>query len=142
MKRCAVCILLVAAAALAGCGSPTVPVTGTITYKSQPVADANIVFTPTSGGAGATTGKIATGRTDALGKFALTTEKPGDGALPGEYTVSITPGLPPPDEENYDYSEEPPPPFPMRYTSSTSSDLRATVKAGSNDFPFELKDEG
>jgi hypothetical protein len=121
--------------AFAGCGPGTAPVNGTITYKGQPVADAIVIFTPSSGG---TNAKIARGMTDAQGKFTLGTDEPGDGAVPGEYTVSLTPNLPEPAEG--DYSAAPPPPFPARYTNATGSDLKAKVKAGSNDFPLELKD--
>jgi hypothetical protein len=62
-----------------------VPVTGTVTLDGQPVAGANVSFSPTSGG-----GKAAVGTTDASGKFTLTTMKSGDGAVPGAYLVTIT----------------------------------------------------
>jgi hypothetical protein len=122
------------AAVVTGCGGAgTVPAGGTITYKGQPVANAKVVFTPEAGGV------IATGQTDAQGKFSLGVEKPGDGAAPGDYRVSLTP-IEAPRAEG-DYSASPPPPFPVEYTNSSGSSLKATVKAGDkNDFALELKD--
>jgi hypothetical protein len=133
MKACVFAALGVIGLAVVGCGSGTIPAGGTITYKGQPVADANVTFTPDGGG------KMASGRTDAQGKFTLGTDKPGDGAMPGDYRVSVTPNLPTPAEG--DYSPSPPPPFPQKYVDPSVTDLKATVKSGANNqFPFELKD--
>lgn len=131
---CAFVLSLIAAVFTIGCGGPgTVPAGGTITYKGQPVADANIMFTPVGGG------EIATGQTDAQGKFSLGVVKPGDGAVPGEYRVSLTPKEA--ERAEGDYSASPPPPFPVQYTTDAGSPLKATVKRGEkNDFPLELKD--
>ncbi len=49
MKRASV--FLTAATLLAmGCGGPKATITGTVTYKNQPIHEGNIVFTPESGG--------------------------------------------------------------------------------------------
>jgi len=134
MKYCGAFVWSLIAAVFTGCGGAgTVPAGGTVTYKGQPVADANVMFTPEGGG------EIATGRTDAQGKFSLGVAKPGDGAVPGEYRVSLTPKEAPRAEG--DYSASAPPPFPVQYTNATGSTLKATVKRGEkNDFPLELKD--
>lgn len=138
MKCCsllAACAIVVTAIGCGGAG--TLPAGGTITYKGQPVKDSNVLFTPTRDAGNK--GKVATGKTDDQGKFTLGTVRPGDGALPGDYTVAVTPNLPPPKEG--DYSASPPPPFPEKYSTATSTDLKATVKAGDpNQFPLELKD--
>jgi len=125
---------LIATVFTTGCGGAgTVPAGGTVTYKGQPVAEANVMFTPEGGG------EIATGQTDVQGKFRVGTVKPGDGAVPGEYRVSLTPKAAARAEG--DYSASPPPPFPVQYTNATGSSLKATVKRGEkNDFPLELKD--
>lgn len=118
-----------------GCGGPSMyPVSGSIKYKGEPVADARVLFTPTGSG----DAKPASGVTDAQGNFSLTTDKPGDGAMAGDYTVSVTKTA---ESKEGDYSAPPPPPFPEKYTNPTGSDLKASVKAdGTNNFPLELTD--
>jgi hypothetical protein len=136
MKFCRALFTLLVLCAI-GCGTSKVPVSGTVTYKGQPVADSNVIFTGAGGGEAA--GKTATGRTDAQGNFTLGTDAPADGAVPGDYVVSVVPNMPEPKEG--DYSAAPPPPFPARYMNATGSDLKATVKSGAdNKFPLELKD--
>ena len=133
MKFCLILLCcLVVSFAVPGCGPKTVPVTGTISYRNQPVADATVLFTPQG------PGRSATGVTDAQGKFSLGTESPGDGAIPGEYAVSVTPKQTPPAEGDYSIGSDPP--FPLRYSDPTATDLKATVKDEKNDFPLELKD--
>lgn len=74
--------------AVVGCGggglNPT-PVSGTINYRGKPVADAQVTFHWT-GGEG---GRSASGKTDAQGKFQLTTNSTNDGAVPGDYAVTV-----------------------------------------------------
>ncbi len=72
---------------LTGCGDPgigAIPVSGTVTVDGTPMEGVMVVFNPVEGT------RAASGRTDAEGKFSLTTEINGDGALPGEYKISIT----------------------------------------------------
>jgi hypothetical protein len=60
------------------------PVSGKITYKGQPVAKGRITLTPTAASGHGAVGEIENGT------FAsVTTLNPGDGALPGDYKVSI-----------------------------------------------------
>ena len=78
---------LAAMLAIAGCGPgrpATVPVTGTVTLDGQPVAGASVMFSP------AQSGHPASGRTDQSGNFTVRTFEPGDGALPGRHTVTVT----------------------------------------------------
>jgi hypothetical protein len=87
--RSAACFLIVGAA---GCDPTpvvkTVHVTGTVKYKGQPVVDADVGFMNTSA-----TGKSAAGKTDAEGRFTLTTLVAGakmqDGAMAGDYKVTV-----------------------------------------------------
>src|SRR6478672_6692857 len=78
---------------LIGCsgGHGTATVVGTVLYKNQPVEGATVNFLPKGETPGA---KPAHGRTDSGGHFTLTTYfDPTDqpvGALPGEYSVTIT----------------------------------------------------
>lgn len=90
-------LLLVVVTALVGClgcgkkGSdlPTVPVTGKITWKGEPVVDATVSFASNVPDA-----KPANGKTDAQGNYSLQTYLSGtsqtDGALPGDYIVMVT----------------------------------------------------
>lgn len=142
MKPCMVmvcfsCFLLLAATL--GCGSGTVPVSGTVTYKGKPVANVNVVFL---GQAGA----YAQGTTDAQGQFSQVTSREGDGATPGDYTVTIAQKTEVQDEDagpvTYDYSvPTSPPPFPVKYLSADGSDVKVTIAKGAeNKFQIELKD--
>jgi hypothetical protein len=67
-----------------------VPVSGTVTYGDQPLADAMVTFSPT----GTTAGQGAAGLTDNSGKYVLqapwTDGKTRPGAIPGTYKVSIS----------------------------------------------------
>ncbi len=73
---------------LVGCGGSgigTVPAEGVITVDGQPMEGVMVVFNPDAEG-----GRAASGRTDAEGKYVLTTVENGDGALPGTYKVSVS----------------------------------------------------
>ncbi len=79
-----------------GCGEDGLgtryPVTGKVTYKGQPVAEASISFRPTSGDQNSEK-RGATG-TVKDGYYSLSTLGGDDGAFPGEYEVSISARLP------------------------------------------------
>ncbi len=60
------------------------PVTGMIKYKGEPVAKARISFIPTKPGVGrGASGNVVNG------SYKLTTLNPDDGAVPGEYKVTV-----------------------------------------------------
>jgi hypothetical protein len=71
----------------AGCGGGAKPVkvAGRVTLDDQPLAGATVTFTPTDAG----TGHIAAGRTGEDGEFRLTTFSIDDGAVPGDYKVTV-----------------------------------------------------
>src|SRR5262245_17600189 len=73
--------------AAAGCGGPDKPVKvrGVVLLDDQPLAGATVTFLPVAG-----TSRTANGRTDADGAFRLTTYTTNDGALPGEYIVTVS----------------------------------------------------
>jgi hypothetical protein len=134
--------LVVCCVAALGCGGvsdapKTVDVTGTVTYNGTPMANLSVAFIPDKG-------MLASGTTDAEGRFELTTSEPGDGATPGTYKVAInfvpeqTPEMPGfPGSENTPKS-----PIPTKYADVSTSGLIATVDtdASKNDFKFELTD--
>ena len=136
----------------AGCGGKksvpgrpdTVPVKVVVTYKGQPVADANVQFLPAAAG-DATSGVAATGITDAQGTARLTTFDQNDGAVPGAYRVCIRksvlvggpreadPDAPPAPAK---YREE----LPAKYTAPETSGLTAEVSNSQTEFTFDLAD--
>jgi len=69
-----------------GCGrsDQPVPVSGKVTVNGVPVANAGIVFHPKDG-----KGRPASAETDEGGTYRLTTFNAGDGALRGEYRVTV-----------------------------------------------------
>jgi len=73
-----------------GCGDDSgldkrYPVYGTVTYNGKAVERGQISFIPTDN----TKGRAANGDIE-NGSYKLTTATPGDGALPGEYGVTVT----------------------------------------------------
>lgn len=155
-------LLMLALVALAGCGGSsafpkTYPVTGTVKLNGKPVDGAMVVFQLESGK------ENALGTTDKNGEFSLSMFRPGDGAIPGKYKVSIKKedavaaptNAPPPGtigaaELAADYA----PPaevktgptkkkseIPPKYTNDQTSGLIATVteSAANNKFDFDLK---
>lgn len=78
---------LAALLAIAGCGPDRpamVPVSGTVTLDGQPVVGASVMLSPAQGG------RPASGRTGESGSFTVSTFEPGDGALLGRHTVTVT----------------------------------------------------
>jgi len=75
----------------AGCNNPDARFTkveGTVTYNGEAVAGASVIFSPTD-----SSGESASGRTDASGKYTLTTagaQNAGTGVVPGMYNVLVT----------------------------------------------------
>lgn len=135
-----------------GCSSgstlpQTVAVTGEVLYQGKPADGAEVAFNTSAPGA-----KPARGKTDAQGKFTLKTyvdpQHDLDGAIPGEYEVTVTKlELPPPmTAEDMSKMGSKPMPLPKdllpaKYSTAAKTDLKASVKAGDkNDFKFELKD--
>lgn len=143
----AYCLLLLAGLSLLlpGCGGREIagevaPVSGTVTYKGNPVADAAVVFYPVGGG------KVATGKTDDQGKYTLTTYDSGDGALVGEHSVTVVvqPSVTETEIDSPDAYAVPEAgggsSIPAKYASKESSGLTKTVASGDNDIPIELTD--
>jgi hypothetical protein len=119
-----------------GCGNPGMAkVSGTVTFRGTPVPDAVVQFLPTSKpGAG--------GRTDAEGRFSLTTLKPGDGAYVGQGRVTITPYVEWVGSDNPRPLSRPRPDIPERYRTPDKTPLTAEVVAGRNNVIQLELDEG
>jgi len=132
-------------------GGPAVfPVTGSVKLNSQPVVGADIVFNLKDGSGS------SFGRTDASGNYQLTTRRSNDGALPGDYLVSISKAdeAPPADEAtipqdspNYNpfvgkgVATRPKPKsgMPAQYGDAKTSGLTARVLEEKNKIDFDLK---
>ncbi|RUL87509.1 hypothetical protein [Tautonia sociabilis] len=143
-------ILLLAAGCGDGTGLPKrYPVSGTVTYKGEPVKTGTIQFTPED----LNNGRAASGViTD--GSYYLTTAVDGDGALPGNYKVAIIAqdvdlekalagvegGSPKQDDIAKAYAEAKDL-VPSKYSLPDTSGLTYTVKEGSNrNVDFDLTD--
>lgn len=139
--------LAVTAAILAGCSSggsrpATAPVSGTVTLNGQPLEGATVVFM----GEGAS--QAASGKTDASGKYQLTTFEPNDGAVIGNHQVTITKSdasaTAGASAENPDAAYDAlmggggaPPPKP-KDSFTAPANLTATVNEGPNEINFDL----
>jgi len=127
---------------ITGCGggSNMSAVSGKVTYKGNPLPNADVTFSPES-----SAGTPAAGRTDASGSFVLSTPSKGQGASPGKYRVHVIargPDRPPkPGETGSGMPGEMMPGdalIPMKYFAPDSSGLTFEVKKGSNTANFEL----
>jgi len=131
-------LAIVATSTVPGCGSSgpeMASVSGKVTYNGKPVPVGTVVFQAKD-----PNGRNATGAIGSDGSYTLQTEKPGDGALLGEYNVSISAiegG-----EVALDYV--PPKPIkpkrlvPEKYENPETSGLTRKVESGSNTFNFDL----
>ncbi len=143
------CVILVCVGFAVGCGKAvdpnrpkTFPVSGTVTYKGQPVEGATIMFVGGKRG--------AAGRTDASGKFSMTTFEANDGAIPGSYKVAISKtileGAPPEGATGTKPGVEPDSGkakelLPEKYKDPAKSGLTVDVKEGGvKDLKFDLTD--
>jgi hypothetical protein len=128
---------------LLGCSNShgTASVSGTVTYKGQPVDGATVIFHTKGEGP---TAKPAQGKTDSSGSFSVTTYfAPGEqpvGALPGDYAVTVTKIDEP--QGAFDPHKDPPPKnhLPARYSTPQQSPLTVTIKTGSNRPELKLDD--
>jgi hypothetical protein len=134
------------------------PVSGTVKYKGEPVAKARINFVPKAGGTHGAYGTVEGGNFSSV-----TTLADGDGALPGDYVVTVDTREIDTDKLKVDaaaaakkagHPEATAIPqelqakafssakgmIPGKYQLAPSSDLNAKVEEKSNKFDFELKD--
>jgi hypothetical protein len=135
-----------------GCGGPsgpprpqTVPASGMVMLDSKAVEGAEVALIPTK-----EDGFPARGRTDAAGKFTLSSFGQADGAVPGEYRVTVTLTKstgPAPDPlapgtfkgNPYEAATKAVEwVVPQKYSAADKSGLTATVKAGMEPLKFDL----
>lgn len=159
-RNCVGTILLLMVA-LSGCGGvgdewtngrpPVYPSSGEILYNGNPLEGANVIFSPVVEGvqdAGPNGAPGAAGRTDAEGRFVLTTFRDGDGAPAGRFRVTVlkaesvvTFRADDPAHDQIPLKTEQKHLIPAKYSNPAKSGLEAEVeKSGKNVFAFELKD--
>jgi hypothetical protein len=118
----------------AGCGGrkDMGRVSGTVTYQGNPVPDAVLRFTVKDKSPGVA-------RTDAAGRYTLTTLRKGDGGFAGASVVTITPWVEPFIERPDDAitgrkppPEVPRPDIPDRYRTADKTPLTPEIIAGKN----------
>jgi len=119
---------------IVGCGRGTpltMPVKGIVTFQGSPLAEADVAFTPKGG-------RPASGRTDAAGRFTLTTFKTNDGAMIGQHIVTVCKHVkkdPNATGAYFDYLQV----TPENFGRPNESPLRADVTAsGPNEFTFDV----
>ena len=125
-------------------------VSGTVTYNGKPLEKGTINFQAVAADRRSAGGEIQDGA------YRLTTQSPGDGALPGKYRVSITAkevdmakveatskkqgGTLPSKKELGRAFQQAKRLIPAKYESPATSGLEAEVKEESNTFDFTLTD--
>lgn len=108
--------------AFAGCGGRGLtPVSGVVTVKGSPVSFGTITFVPVG------SGERASAQIGPAGRFDLGTYAPGDGAMPGEYSVMIAAFRSPPAMGHPDSGK---PAIAIKYFDAATSGLTATVHSG------------
>ena len=141
---------------LSGCGDDSglgkrYAVSGTVTYLGNPVAKGQITFTPVKVDDSI---RPANGFIEG-GSYTLTTSAPSDGAMPGEYKVTITSKEVDDSKIKATIAEKGGGArqqdvakatgnaknlVPAKYQLADTSGLTATVKEQSNKIDFDLKD--
>lgn len=132
---------------LGGCGESlptTVPVTGKVTFKGEPLTDGTVSFHPQEIAEGLPK-RTATGKLQADGSFTLSTFRTEDGAVPGTYRVTVHSYLSEPGSSNDDqkvgeYKWR----IPPRYGDPLQSGLTADVSIPSGEslsLKFSLTDD-
>lgn len=123
-------VLFVLAISMLGCGKGReyVPVTGTVKYADGTVPkgfERYVTFQPNPGGPGT---KGASSLIADDGTFSLRTLRPGDGARPGDYAVTV---------HVVDAERDGKPVVAQKFLSAKETPLKATVAAsGKNHFDF------
>ena len=142
-----ICLIATIAALLCGCSggdkqAPVFAVSGTVTYNSQPLDGATVVFLPKSSDADV---KPATAVTDSQGAFQLS-------AAAGEHTVTVTKfasaggggaeeSMEVAAEKEGSATPDAKSEIPEKYSNPETSGIQETVaESGDNEFKIELTD--
>jgi hypothetical protein len=128
-------------------GIGTVPVTGSVTYKGEPIAEALVTFLPAESSA---SDRGASATTDAKGEFTLKTiAATKSGAMLGNYIVLVEKKIPVNSSGKALTEEEIKQAIfmpimknllPSKYEKKDSTEFTVTVEKKKNSFKLELKD--
>lgn len=137
--------LLVALAAglgLNGCGGGSevkglTPVSGTVTYKGQPLTSGVVTFVPkeVKGGDKAS----CSGNIDATGHYEIMTGINAPGVAPGEYQIRIESWETPPSMGEKGAMNPGKSAIPVKYSAARASGLTATVEGSSKTVDLKLE---
>jgi hypothetical protein len=87
LRYLAAAVVVVGYIGCGGDGLKRVPVTGKVTAKGEPIANASVSFIPLD----KTLGEGGIGTTDSMGVYVLTGSRRGDnGVVPGQYKVRVS----------------------------------------------------
>ena len=130
LRALGLALLLVAIAG--GCGRRDMGrVSGTLTFKGQPVPKAAVKFLPQGRPAGA-------GETDETGRFVLNTLQKGDGAFKGTCIVTV---MPVPEFLPGSIEPKPRPDISSKYRVHETTPFKADVVAGKdNVFTLDMQE--
>jgi hypothetical protein len=137
-----VLVALAASGCSGGGGEETYPISGTVTYNGDPVANVSVVFNPSEG-----SGRPGSAITDAQGKFSsVTTYESGDGVIPGEHVVTLA-AVAEASTEMVESADAYAPdagggdlPFPTKYLNTVDSDLKVSVTESGQVLDLQLSD--
>src|SRR5262245_43428579 len=118
---------------LTGCGGSevsTVPVHGKVSISGKPLPAGIITFVPTNIATGLPN-RTPQGASQADGASSLSTFRPDDGAVPGDYSVCIQAAQAPVPVDDYSKAPAAPagPKIPTIYSNADSTPLKASVPA-------------
>jgi hypothetical protein len=137
MSKSLSCVLLLQLAVMSGCGSNVreipnlVPVSGTITYRGEPLKHGDVRFGPVESTAGhSAVGKITAGR------FTMVTTASASGVVIGEYHVRVDCREPQPAGVTGLATSL----IPEKYSSVETSGLQVTVTKGMKPLALQLED--
>ena len=142
-KILSLAMLAIVVLGTSGCGnsSPkTIRVTGSVTFDGKAMTKGKVTFLPIREGDGELN-RPAIGTIKPDGTYELSTFKPGDGAIPGKYKVTVVDETVP-DPEEVTKGATATSSIPGGYASPATSGLTADVTDGSGKFDFELKTGG
>jgi hypothetical protein len=133
-------LVVLATAALSGCGSSMSEVTGTVTLDGQPLQAGRTIRATVTFEPAASRGTVAVGTLDDQGKFRLATGSQ-HGVVPGEYLVacSVTEIIPPKDPAGTPTGRAVSDP---KFANARTSGLRYKVEPGSNEFSIPVQSRG